>query len=153
MQTPFKLIIDAYACSEFGDGPAYAELTVYQVFFDRLRELSWLCKERGLESVSVPAGPDYWDNEDDLRIRGNSLVVTDDSFWFSAYPKHADYAVETRAIDIETFIQIATEGPAFTSDSPLAECFEWHNGKLYFCGDTGLLPDLIDMVEAKEEEA
>lgn len=139
---PFKLIVEAYAVSEFGDGPAYAEIKIDQRFLDRLQRLSRLCKENGLESVTVSAWPDRWDAEDELRIRGDSLRVWGDDFWFEAHPKHADYSVETRGIriaDLCSATTLKTDGAGF----------RWSNGKLFYASD-GILADLIEMVEAKD---
>ncbi|MDX1252197.1 MAG: hypothetical protein IDH49_08145 [Gammaproteobacteria bacterium] len=50
-----------------------------------------------------------WDNEDEHRIRGNRLVITDDCFWFSAYPKHASYDVETAEIGFSSLVKAVTD--------------------------------------------
>ena len=146
---PFDLVIDAYAVSEFGDGPAYAELAVDQAFIDRLVRLCRLGQENDLESVTVAAAPDRWDNQEELRIRGDSLRVFGGAFWFEAHPKHADYGVETRSIGIDALLTIAAAGPNM---SPADECFRWSNGRLYYAGDPRLLTDLIDLVESAGAE-
>lgn len=146
---PFKLVIDAYAVSEFGDGPAYAEVTVDRTFIDRLVRMCHLCKNSDLESVTVAAAPDRWDNQEELRIRGDSLRVFGNAFWFEAHPKHADYGVETRSIEIDALLKIVAAGPGAP---PGSECFRWSNGRLYYAGDRGLLTDLIDLVESAGAE-
>lgn len=142
---PFNLVIEAYAVSEFGDGPAHAEVTVDPTFIDRLVRLCRLCKENDLESVTVAAAADRWDNQEELRIRGDSLRVFGGAFWFEAHPKHADYGVETRSIEIDTLLTIVAAG---SNAPPADQCFRWSNGRLYYAGDPGLLTDLIDLVES-----
>jgi hypothetical protein len=113
---PFTLVVEAQATSEFGEGPDYAEVSVTPEFIEHLLRLSRLCEEHGLESVTTPGAVDRWDREDELRIRGDSLRVWKDNFWFEASPKHADYNVETAAIDIASLVSVAvlsTEGAYF----------------------------------------
>jgi hypothetical protein len=113
---PFTLVVRARAISEFGEGPDYAEVSVTPEFIEHLLRLSRLCKEHGLESVTTPDAVDRWDQEDELRIRGDSLRVLKDVFWFEAWPKHADYNVETEGIDIASLVSVAvlsTEGDYF----------------------------------------
>jgi len=142
---PFMLIVDAYAISEFGDGPAFAEITVDQAFVDRVIRLRRVCKENDLESVSVWSYPDRWDNED-LKVRDESLrVYHGESWWFEGHPKHADYNVETRAIEIDDLLKVIEAGPGGTVPHSR---FRWSNGTLYYASDPGLLTDLIDMVDA-----
>lgn len=131
------MVVEAFACDEYGDGPAWAEVVVDQKFLDKLQQLSGLCKEHGLEQVRVNWAPERWDNEDDLRLRGNSLVVTEGDFWFTAYPKHANYDVETRIMCIDDLVKalggnVEPEGP-----------FRWHEDKLFYAGDPGLIDDLM----------
>lgn len=144
---PFKLIVEAYACDEFGDGPAYAVVTVDQPFLDKLVRFSRVCQENGLKSVTGDVGPDRWDGEDELRLRGDSLQVYGDSFWFTAYPKHASYNVETRNIEIGDLLDIAEAGPGAPVQN---DCFRWSDGRLYYASDPGLVDDLIDMIEESE---
>jgi hypothetical protein len=113
---PFTLVVAAQATDEFGEGPDYAEVSVTPGFIEHLLRLSRLCEEHGLESVTTPGAVDRWDREDELRIRGDSLRVWKDTFWFEAYPKHADYNVESAAIDIANLVSVAvlsTEGAYF----------------------------------------
>ncbi len=144
---PFKLIVEAYAVSEFGDGPAYAEITVRPLLMERLLDLSRLCEQEGLESITVSAGPDKWDREDELRIRGDSLRVFGDEFWFEAHPKHADYSVETRGIRIADLVAVASPAPVV--GDTVNPSFRWSNSVLFYASD-GIPADLIEMVEAKD---
>ncbi len=107
---PFKLVVEAYATSEFGEGPEFAVVTVTPEFIDKLVRLRRVCKEHDLESLTIGMAPDMWDQEGDLRIRNNSLRVWGADFWFEAHPKHADYNVETKRISIGDLAFVATLG-------------------------------------------
>jgi hypothetical protein len=137
---PFKLIVEARAVTESGDGPDYAEITVSPLLMERLFDLSRLCDREGLESITVSAKPDKWDQEDALLIHGNSLRVFGDEFWFEAHPKHADYSVETSAIriaDLGSAAILKAEGAGF----------RWSNGVLFYATTDEALEALIEMVE------
>lgn len=148
LETPgvsFKLVIDAYACDELGNGPAYAVITVDQGFIDQLNQLLELCKTHKLESATVSLGPDFWDNEVALQIGCDELVITSDGqFWFKARLDNADYTVETKGMDIESLQEIAELGPDTSSEN---DHFRWSKGVLYSSNDPGLINDLIDMVK------
>lgn len=146
---PLKLIVDAYAASEFGDGPSYAEIIVDQAFIERLVRLSRVCFDNDLESVTVANAPDKWDNDDDLRLQGSSLQVWGDNFWFEAYPKHSDYKVETRGMSVTMLKNIAEAG--VDADVP-DDCFKWLNGSLYYTGNPDSISGLIDIHENHTKE-
>jgi hypothetical protein len=113
---PFTLVVKAHATSEFGEGVEYAEVSVTPDFIEHLLKLSKLCEEHGLESVTTPDAMDRWDLQDELRIRGDSLRVWRNTFWFESRPKHADYNVETAIIDIASLASVAvlsSEGAGF----------------------------------------
>lgn len=143
---PFKMVVAAFAASEFGEGPSYAEITVDEVFIERLVRLSQVCNDNALESVTVADAPDKWDNEDDMRIRGCSLRVFGDDCWFEAYPKYADYSIETRGMSITMLRNVAEAGA--DTDVP-DDCFKWSNGTLYYTGNPDALSDFINMVEGE----
>jgi hypothetical protein len=133
---PFKLVVEARAASEFGEGPAYAEVCVTPEFIEHLLKLSRLCEEHELESVTTTDAVDRWDRQDELRISGDSLRVCGDYFWFEAHPKHADYDVETAAIDIASLASVAalsSEGAGFRRDG----------NKVFFAESDDGLNDLI----------
>jgi hypothetical protein len=142
---PFTLVVEARATSEFGEGPEYAEVTVTPDFIEHLLKLSRLCEEHGLESVSVDEGPDLWDREGELRIRGDSLRVWKDTFWFEAHPKHADYNVETVAIDIASLASVA----ALSSEGAGFRCV---GDKVFFAESDDGLNDLIALNETNDGE-
>ena len=57
-------------------------------------------KDNNLSSVNESWNID-WASNDEFRMQCNELVVFDDSLYFRAYPKHANYEVETRMISID----------------------------------------------------
>jgi hypothetical protein len=128
----FKLVAEAFALDEYGDGPAFAEIDVDQEFLDRLLALSRVCADNGLESLTVTSSPRRWDGEDELCIVGDSLRVWGDEFWFEAHPKHMDYNVETRGIAISELIRIAHDGESGSAPETTGHaCFLWLNGVLF----------------------
>jgi hypothetical protein len=143
---PFTLVVKARATGEFGEGPDYAEVSVTPEFIERLLRLSRLCEEHGLESVTTPGAVDRWDREDELRIRGDSLRVWKDTFWFEAYPKHADYSVETAAIDIDSIVSVAV----FSWEDADAG-FRRVGDKVFSAGCDDELNDLIALYEGDGE--
>ena len=92
------LILEAYAKSEYGDGPAWARVDLTPEFVSQVKRLSKLCTDNKLRAVTTFDAPDAWDAEDELRLRGDGLEVHGDSFWFTSSPKHSDYEVETRSM-------------------------------------------------------
>jgi hypothetical protein len=103
---PFKasLYMEAYACSDEGEGPRFARWQFDHRMLARLLKLQQLCEQYGLSECREVASPD-WENGKALRLRGNELVVAGDAFWFTAYCKHSDMTVETRLMLIATLIE------------------------------------------------
>jgi hypothetical protein len=103
-----RVTVEAHACDEFGDGPAYARWEVTPTFIARLLSLQALCVEHRLTEVRVTDGPEVWgpgDVAEELRLNCPELVVTRLMFWFSDQPKHCSYAVETQCQWIESFLR------------------------------------------------
>lgn len=108
-----RVFIEAYACDDNGDGPRFATVEVDDVFLSRLLTLRVLCGQHKLTEVRVEAGPDRWgpgDDVADLRLESDELVVSQNSFWFVAQPKHSQYHVETRMQDIAAFYDAVRAG-------------------------------------------
>lgn len=105
--------------------------------------MSQIGEKNGLESVSVSAGPEQWDQQDELRISVNSLIVADDRFWFQAYSEQGMFNVETQGMPVGELVRVAQAGHcvAVTTAGIFNDNFLWHDGVLYF----GNLPeDLVD---------
>lgn len=142
---PFKLVTAAFAVGEDFDSPAWASMTIDPKFLERLQHLEQIVRANKLESVAVMAGPDQWDQREEMRIRGDSLKVAFPfrdrcSFWYEAYPKHASYSIESRSVyieDLETLVSLMS-----SSDRPLPDGFLLRDG-IYFFDDSDL-ENLVD---------
>jgi hypothetical protein len=147
---PFTLVVKAYPTSNFGEGPEYAEISVTPDFIEHLLKLSKLCEDHGLQSVTTSDAVDRWDMDHELRITGDSMRVWDGTFWFEAWPKHADYHVETLAIEIASLASVAalsSEGAGFRrigdkvfyadSDEDLNDLITLYKGDSGTCGQCG----------------
>lgn len=95
------LILGAHAVSDHADGPAWARIELTEEFLRKVEQLSALCSEHKLRSVTTHAAPDEWDLQDELRLTYDRLEVHGDSLWFSCSPKHGTYECETHAIGLE----------------------------------------------------
>lgn len=149
----FKLVIEARAQNEDGGGPDFAAIEINQTFIDRLIQLSGICESNGLESVSVSAGPDQWDQQDELMVRCNSFIVGDGIFWFQAYSKQAMIEVETQAMPIDELVRIAQESYRMSVRTAgiFNDNFRWQDGVLYF----GNMPEILvdQFLSCDEREA
>lgn len=138
------LVAEAYTTCEHGDSPAFAVINVTPAFLAKLMEYREMCKVHGVQSVTTGDCPESWDNDDDLRIRYDSLQVFGDDFWFSGNPKHADYGVETRGISITDLLRVLET----KKNDPAYPNYRWDDGVLFYAGDSGYLVDLIDQYKA-----
>ena len=146
VEKPFMFYWEAYACDEWGEGPAWAKLEITQAFVDELHKLQTQCL-RDTVNLSVDRSVDEWDSEDTLRLRGDEMHVTHSHVWFSAYPKHANYNVETRLMDIRDFFDAI--------DGKNTEWLAWADGVLFKDGSSAkeLAQGLVDNGELDIEES
>lgn len=96
-----ELFVLAFSCDENCDSPDWARVDLSTGFLERVFGLAKLCKDQGLEHVSVTDQPNYWHDPSHLNVRDESLYVSERSFWFRGHPKHCDYAVETRSVPLD----------------------------------------------------
>lgn len=92
----FQLFVGIGAGSDDGNAPRWLQLALDQALVDsvgRQQQLLKLHKLTHLESWSNPA----W--ETTVSMTCEMLVVGADGFWWSAYPKHGEQAVETVHVD------------------------------------------------------
>lgn len=120
-----KLYLEAYAVSNFGNGPRYARYDLTEESLTNILKLQKVCTENGLNECRVSDSPD-WDGEDDLCLTSQELVVTPNDFWFIARPDRAEYHVETRGMTILMLVE-ASQG----------------NGDIYFGEDIDNLRELV----------
>ena len=106
-----KLITKAYAMNEYGEGPSFAVIDLTPELIQRLESLHQICKDHNLHRAVVWGSPEAWDQENELRLRGDTLQVDDqgEAHW-AAYPKYGDYLVETSAIRVEWLKLLLADG-------------------------------------------
>lgn len=154
MKEEFELMIEAFACDEYGDSPLAATIRIDERFVRRIKTIEEIGLTHDFSAVydDKIVGDEVWvDENDDLRMRGTSLVVMPRhgaSFFLQGHPKHADYNCETRAIDLKDLLLAVEQGERAT----LPENFSWKNGRLFYAGDVGYLQDLIENFDEGSEE-
>ncbi len=102
------IVIGAFADCDYGDGPDFAHTTVDQKFLDLVEKLVRLCNEHQLNEVRYTFYPTWGPGDigTELRLQNGQLVATaNGSFWFTDYPKHANYRIESRAQDVKALKQ------------------------------------------------
>lgn len=114
--------LEAYACDDNGDGPRCARLSVDAAFLARISYLAALVEAHRLASVNTYDSPEAWEGEAELRLRNDALVVSGGDFWFEAHPKHANYHVETRMVDVREFVATVGEALERCASAPVL-CF------------------------------
>lgn len=145
---PFTLYVDAHSNADTMYQPDYIRLEVTPGFVDQVNELSQLCRTHDLKSISVTAGPDAWDMQDELRIYGNSLKVSGDEFWFEGLPKHGDAIVESGRVEIADLCRLMLPDPInpddFASRSILRE-----GDTVFYASDNNLEGLMLDIETAE----
>jgi hypothetical protein len=122
---PFTFLWEAFATSEYDDGPGWYRLEVTQAVLDELHERQTLAIKNNCE-VSCDFGSGEWGTDNPLNVRGDELHVSGDSFWVSGRPKHCNYTVETRMADISEFFALIEKGQQAATPA-----FAWADGVLF----------------------
>lgn len=117
------LVLSASCTADFGDCPEFAVIQDAQQLLVEVKRLEKLCTDHDLSEARVYFGPDWGpgDIEDELRLQCGELVVCPTSFWFSDYPKHADYKIESTNVDIPSLEAALADGGTgciFLGDNP-----------------------------------
>ena len=94
------LILGAHAVSEHADGPAWVRIELTEGFLQRVEQLSALCVEHKLRSVTTSDRPAEWDLEDELRLSYDRLEVQRfiDRHGLHAYRRNPFFPVNTLKI-------------------------------------------------------
>ena len=95
-----RLVIEAYCTNEFGEGPGFAVVTIDRAFVDLVKKHQAIVVANDGLYFSSSCGI-VWENKPDYRIRSESLSVGSSEFFFTGQPKHVDYEVVTRPVEIE----------------------------------------------------
>ena len=69
-------------------------------------------KGNNLRRLVVSGSPESWESEDEYCITGDELCVNDRAVWFSGYPKHGDFDIETMAVTPELLEQMLQQSDA-----------------------------------------
>ena len=131
---PFKLVVEANACSEDGESPDYAEVEVTPALLRQIAKAAATCMAADIRVAHLDGDDGVWPDSD-LNMRGTDLVVMhrpgpSANFWWSGHPKHSDYDCETRALDLRQILACVTTGPK--AQSTLPDGFAWVNEVLFY---------------------
>lgn len=92
----FTLFIEAHACDDYGDAPNWLAVVINKDWLEHLADLARTAKEHNLSGAEEWDSP-FWQNYDDFRFTAETLNVSQEgAFYWQGYPKHCNYAVETR---------------------------------------------------------
>ena len=132
-----KLYVKVSSSTE-AECTAYAVIDVTQELLGTILKLSAITKTHLLKSVTVYDFPESWADEgDEYMIRGDELHVNTYGFWFTAYPKHADFDIGTKLVTIAGFQQLLQVTAPQDGDR-VAE-FVIHDGDAYLDVDKRLV--------------
>ena len=151
--TPFTLVIDAFTCDEFGDGPSHAKIAVTPEFLLRIARLVASTKPLGIRSAHVADDDAIWRDPAMVpSLHGTELVVMPlrgafgkASFFFQGHPKNTNYNCKTRAVDLKDLI--ACIGKA--GELPIG--FKREYGVLFYDGGSGSINALVRMYMEKDD--
>lgn len=103
-----RVFVNTYTTNEYGDCPSFASFDVTSDFIPAVRRMQQLVKDNKLSSVRENWNL-FWLNNNEFRMQNEEIVVFDDSFVFSANPKHVDYKVETNFVSINKLEEMITD--------------------------------------------
>ena len=147
----FDLYLSAASTSEYGDGPSWAKVTVNQEFVNQIFEMLAVIKLAKLSGAERYVYPDEWENEDEYRLIDNCLHVSPHGdFWFTSYPKHSDYNIETRGLDMMRL----SKAIASSEDANELEQWglKWTDAGLIYC-PSGDFEDFLNGILERESES
>ena len=125
-----NMVMSVMACGGSEYHPDWAVIEVTPEFVSRITRMRTICEKERLAGVLEAAGPDAWGGGDKATVQGDLLVVEKDLFFFRAYPRHADYEIETVDVDIDAFLA-AVAAPA----GKVPDGWAWRDGRLYVTND------------------
>lgn len=101
------LYVGALATDD-GSGPAWARFQITPAFIRRLKVLRAACHLQQVSEICTVAAPEAWGQESVWRhapLAAQRLVVTGDSFWFTAQPHRRMCSFETLPLSIHWLIE------------------------------------------------
>jgi len=131
MSEPFKLDkhiplwVEGFVCDNEYAVFEWAKVVLTEAFLARVLKYRSLCGEAELLHLAVDDSPTEWYRDEESVIHDWQLFVNPTRFWFRGHPKHASFAVETRAVyfdDLFKLLKTPTEED---------KSFRWIGGELY----------------------
>jgi hypothetical protein len=105
----FTLFIEAHACDDYGDAPNWLMVTVNKDWLEHLATMTRTAKEHNLSNAEEWDSP-YWQNYDEFRFTAETLNVSQEGgLYWQGYPKHCNYAVETRYLTVPELGKLLSE--------------------------------------------
>lgn len=101
------IFLPAFCTDEFGDSPDWAMAHFSPKLLREVRRLQELCRTNKLAFLAISHSVNFWQNQDEHRIYGEDLYISERDLWFRGLPKHVDYAVETRAFNLNKALEVA----------------------------------------------
>lgn len=154
---PFTLVVDAWACDEYGDSPSYAEIAMTQALLAEIVRISRIAKDAQIRVAHIDSNDGIWGDPDGslpLRMRGTGLVIMpsrgslgESSFFWQGHPKHADYNCETRAIDLKDLLACIGNAGA-----DLPNGFRRERDVLFCGADSGVIDELIEQYFDEDDQ-
>lgn len=87
-----------------GDPTNFVRFTADKKLLDSLLRMQAKCIELEHTRIIEAANVEWCSDEDNFSIHGSQVVVTRQSFWFTAKPDYCDYNVQSVSQDISQFI-------------------------------------------------
>src|SRR5574337_708752 len=100
------------------DSPSWVEVSLDADLIRAVIDARDLCRREGLNYLCRPLDSDLtWhesnvDRGEFLNVRDAKLLVSQADFWIRGFPKHAEYAVELRRINVDELVNQLDSGLA-----------------------------------------
>lgn len=125
LSEPVPLWIEGFVCDNEYAAFEWATVMLTEAFLARALKYRDLCVETGLLHLSVDDTPTDWYCDPESVIHDWQLYVDQTRFWFRGHPKHASFAVESRAVRFDDLFKLL-KSPTDEDNS-----FRWIHGELY----------------------
>lgn len=123
-----KLYTNTNCTNENVEYPRYAVIEVTPELVARVKQLQGVVASNALERAVVWGGPDKWENENVLKIRGGATHVDLKCMWFSAYMERSGIDICTSTVSIEALERLLGLPPSDGQDQEMI----YQDGVVYF---------------------
>ena len=145
LKKPVTLWIEGYVCDNEAATFDWLKVNLTSTFIERLLTRRNLCSTNGLLHVSEDSRPADWYRDEYVGVIHDwQLYVSPYRFWFRGHPKHASYAVESRAVHFDKLLEL------LKTPSDEDESFKWIKGDLY--KDSSLAESVYETVHGDSHE-